>query len=144
VRWLADAVMLIRGGMDWKRLEEQARRLECLEPVRDTLLFLDHLEIKLPPAVITHWRGVEITDFEKVEGGYRKYRPNSRERTRQLAWIYLRLNRDQSLGELLRHVPAYMNQVHHFRAYSRRVTFIGYLLILFFNKNVRCSNSSRK
>jgi len=137
VRWLADAVMLIRQGIDWNRLEEQARRLERLSPIRETLLFLDHLEIHLPPGVIDHWSKVQITNFEKVEGSYRTRRPNSRERTKQLAWTYLRLNRNRSFGELLYRMPAYMRQVHHFRAYSRCMTFLIYFFLLFLDKNAR-------
>lgn len=135
VRWLADATMLIRAGVDWGRLEKQALLLERLEPVRDTLLFLDQLKIGLSPDVAAHWRKVEITYFEKVEGGYRASSPNSRDRTKQLAWIYLRLHRNQSLGQLLRGVPAYFGHVHHFRAYSRRITFLRYLLQFFYNRS---------
>jgi hypothetical protein len=128
VRWLADAMMLIRQGVDWARVEEQARRLERLQPVRETLLFLDELGMNLPDGLVSHWRALKITAFEKVEGGYRTFAPDSRERTRQLAWVYLRLNRRQTLAQLLRNAPIYMRQVHHFRAYSRRFSFFFHLI----------------
>jgi hypothetical protein len=138
VRWLADATILIRAGMDWARVEEQARRLERIQPVRDTILFLDELEVNLPSEVVAHWRDAAITPFEKIEGGYRVYHPDSRARTRQLAWGYLRLTTGATLWQRLRRLPAYMRQIHHFRAYSRRIAFIAYLL--YFSK----PNSLRK
>ena len=127
VRWLADTAILINTGLDWARLEEQARRLERVGPVRETILFLEKLEVALPPGLAEHWRGVALTDLEQTEGGYHARRPNPRERTRQLAWMYWRLSRQRSVGEMLRNIPDYMRQVHHFRAYSRRVSFVYHL-----------------
>ena len=137
VRWLADSVMLIRAGIDGSRLEAQARRLEHLQPVRETLLLLDSLDIGLPPALVEHWRAMEPTRLEQSEGGYRTRAPNSRERTRHLAWVFLRLHRGESLGKILRCVPAYMKQLHHFRAYSRRAAFLFYLLALALTQSSR-------
>jgi hypothetical protein len=130
VRWLADATMLIRGGIDWQRLEAQGRRLRQLAPIRDTLLFLDRLQIDLPPGVVEHWRAMKLAKIETIERGYKAQRPNPRERTRQLAWVYLRMTRNMSLGGLLQTLPGYMAQIHHFRSYSRRVRFLGYLTYL--------------
>jgi len=135
VRWLADAVMIIRSGVDWNRLENQARSLERIEPVRDTLLFLDRLDVELPPGIVARWRDMPVTMLEKMEGGYRAYRPDSRQRTRQLAWSYLRWYRGRPLSEMLGHIPGYMRQIHHFRAYSRRMAFLWHLLLLFLKPN---------
>jgi hypothetical protein len=77
------------------------------------------------------------TRLERAEGGYRTRAPNSRERTRHLAWVFLRLHRGESLGTILRCVPAYMRQLHHFRAYSRRVAFLFYLLALALTQSSR-------
>jgi len=129
-RWLADAAILLRDGIDWKRLESQAKRLCQLRPVRDTLLYLNKLEIELPAGVLEHWTKMKMTDIEALEGSYRASRPNLRERTKQLAWIYLRLTRHLSYFEFFRQLPAYMAQIHHFRAYSRRVKFLIYLVFL--------------
>jgi hypothetical protein len=137
VRWLADSVMLIRAGVDWERLEKQSRRLEHLQPVRDTILFLDSLGIGLAPEVVEHWRKLEVTRREEAEFGYRARLPNARERTRHLAWLYLRLHREDSLAKMMGSVPGYMRQLHHFRAYSRRAAFLSYLLIFFFTQNAR-------
>ena len=128
VRWLADAMILIRAGMDWRRVERQARQLERVQPVRDTILYLAKLGLRIPASVADHWRGLEVTRFEKVEGGYRALRPNSRQRTKQLTWSFLRLTKNLRITRKLREAPAYMRQIHHFRAYSRRVTFYLYLL----------------
>jgi hypothetical protein len=131
VRWLADATVLIRAGIDWNRLETQARRLRQLQPVRATLLYLNQLEIDLPSGVAQHWRSIGITSIENLEGAYRTAAPNVRERTRQLAWVYLRLTRNMPLSDLVRNLPGYMNQIHHFRSYGRRLKFICYLAYLF-------------
>jgi hypothetical protein len=130
VRWLADATMLIRAGVDWERLEAQGRRLRQLGPVRDTLLFLNDMEIELPPGVAEHWRGMKLAKIETIESGYKTQRPNPRERTRQLAWVYFRMSRHMSLGGFIRNLPGYMAQIHHFRSYSRRVRFLAYLTFL--------------
>ena len=144
VRWLADAAILIRAGMDWPRLEEQARRLERVQPVRETILFLDQLTVDLPTAVVAHWRKVKITPFEKLEGGYRAFHPDSQARTKQLAWGYLRLTSGATLRERLRRLPAYMRQIHHFRAYSRRVVFVFHLAYFFLHCSSREPRLSRK
>ena len=144
VRWLADATILIRAGMDWKRLETQARRLERLQPVRDTILFLADLGVNLPPDIGNHWRSLKITPFEKVEGGYRAFRPNSRARTKQLAWSYLRLTAGESLWQRLRRLSSYMKQIHHFRAFSRRGAFVIYLLSFLLLRSSRSPGSTPK
>ncbi len=130
MRWLADAAMLIRGGIDWERLEAQGRRLRQLRPIRDTLLFLDGMGIEMPAGVVKRWRGMKLAKIEAIESGYKSQRPNPAERTRQLAWVYLRMSRKMSLGGFVRNLPAYMAQIHHFRSYSRRVRFLGYLAFL--------------
>ena len=131
VRWLADCVMLMRAGIDWNRLERQARQLEHVQPVRDTILYLNTLEVGLPAAVAAHWQRVKITRLEMMEKGHRTRFPDSAARTRHLAWLYLRLHRNESLAAMLRSLPAYMKQLHHFRAYSRRAAFLGHLTALF-------------
>ena len=130
VRWLADSVMLIRAGVDWSRVEEEARRLERLEPVRETIRVLDALEVGLPAEQATHWRELKLTRLERAEGSHRARRPDSRARTKHLAWLFLRLHRGESFGAILRRIPSYMRQVHHFRAYSRRVAFLFYLAVM--------------
>jgi len=129
VRWLADAAMLVDTGLDWDRLEKQARRLEQIEPVRDAILFLHRLEVRLPEGLVERWHKAKTTEIEKTAGSYRPYRPNSRERTKQLARIYLRLHKDRSFGELVWNLPQYMKHMHHYRAYSRRVAFLYYLIL---------------
>lgn len=130
VRWLADAHLLIRGGIDWKRVEIQARLLGRLRPVRDTILYLHDLGTDLPESTVLHWRNISLTPIEEVEGDFRAVQPNVSERTKQLAWVYLRLSRQWALREVLATLPDFMRQIHHFRSYSRRFKFLFYLSFL--------------
>jgi hypothetical protein len=56
--WVADAVLLLRatdGGLDWERLERQARRHRLLHPVAEALTMLRELDPELVPARVA-WR----------------------------------------------------------------------------------------
>jgi hypothetical protein len=132
VRWLADATLLMESGVDWRRVEEQAKRLRQLGPVRDTVLFLVEMGVELPGEMVNHWRKMEVTAIEKLENGFRAWRPNDLDRTRQLAWVYLRISRKMSGAEMIFALPAYVRQIHHFRSYSRLIKFLFYLAFLLF------------
>ncbi len=129
VRWLADAALIARRPLDWRRLEAQARRFELLDPVRGTLLCLDGIGAALPADIVAHWRALTPTRRERAEGVYRSTRPDLSDRTRQLALAFLRLRpeRGRTLG-FWRDAFSYMRQIHHFRTVARRAGFITYLV----------------
>jgi len=129
VRWLADSAVILREQLDWQRLAEQAHNFRRIEPVRQTLLYLEKMGISIPPEALDYWRNLPISDLERLENNYRMHRPNSRQRTRQLALAYLRLNQSSQTASLWRNMFSYMRQIHHFRAMSRRMRFIIYVML---------------
>jgi hypothetical protein len=69
IRWIADAMLIIEaGGVDWRRLADQAGRRRFVLRMRETLEFLrSGMAARIPDSVVADLRARPETRLERVE-----------------------------------------------------------------------------
>ncbi len=81
MRWVADAVMLARGGaIDWKWLDGFARRQQLVLPLLAAFTYLsERFEISVPSDLFDQWRSVEfsLSDLAEFDHQTRPAAPQS-------------------------------------------------------------------
>ncbi len=107
IRWIADAVWLIRGQpVDWHRLLDQATKKRVTLPVREALLYLDaHFSVGIPSAVLRQLRARPVSWLERIE-----LRARANGALTETWWVYARRHPGDSLWTRVRRLPRFLQQ----------------------------------
>ncbi|HEU5439333.1 MAG TPA: nucleotidyltransferase family protein [Ktedonobacterales bacterium] len=112
IRWVADAMAVIRGAeetLDWERLSRQVERLGLALPVREALRYLaERFEAPIPAGVLTRLEALPVTRLARLEY-WLKLRPKTLPRAYVLAWFrYTRRTGPPRWGRWLRDLPSFL------------------------------------
>ena len=125
IRWIADAVMILRGAIDWDRLVRRARELQVASTLAPMLAYLrDDFDAPVPDSCLVELRAVRATWIERAERWTTHRRPGELPFPLRLWFEHLHASRDVGWSSTLASLPRHLVYAFDLRRTSELPSFV--------------------
>jgi hypothetical protein len=128
IRWVADALMILRAGdtaIDWGRLVRRARELQVAFALAAMLGYLrEHFDAAVPASHLAELRAVRTTWVERAEHRMTNRPPGELPFLWRLWFEHLRANRGRGWPRTLATFPRYLQYAFDLRRLSELPSFV--------------------
>jgi len=128
IRWIADALMILRAGgtaIDWDRLVRRARDLQVTSALAAMLAYLrEELDAPVPASCLAELRAVRATWIERAERRTTHRRPGELPFVLRLWFEHVHASRDVGWPSTLASLPRHLVYAFDLRGTSELPSFV--------------------